>query len=261
MAQSDTLTLMTFNLRYFTAEDGENSWPHRRKAEFRVLQEGGALIVGTQEGLYDQLMEIAENNPQYAWIGMDRQGGHTDEHAAIYFRVEDVDLQTQGDFWLSETPGVPGSQSWKSSLPRMASWAVFRSAGKRFLVLNTHFDHRSEEARVGAARLVLFKLAELAKGMPCVVMGDFNASPGSEAYRILTQGDPALRDARVIAKERQGSEGTYHGWTGQSSESARIDWILVSQGIEVNKIWTVDLQDNGRYPSDHFPTAAQIKLV
>ena len=54
-------------------------------------------------------------------------------------------------------------------------------------------------------------------------------------------------------------EGTFHGFTGEATRG-RIDWILVTddfQGVDAGIDRT---QDNGRYPSDHYPVWATFRL-
>jgi len=255
-----SLTIMTFNLRYATAKDGDNAWPARREAEFQTIERSGAHIIGIQEGLYDQLVEIAEACPSYAWFGGGRRGDHADEHAAIFYAKRDVRLLEEGEFWLSETPDVPGSQSWGSSLPRMATYGRFQTGAGVFLVINTHFDHVSEEARLKASGLLLRRCEVLSRGTPFAVMGDFNDVEGSPPYGVLCGETAPLKDAWISAENREGPEGTFHRFTGNSKPTSRIDWILVRRDIQVIAARTVTVQVNGKYPSDHFPLLAELRL-
>ena len=104
----DHLIVMSFNLRYATAKDGENSWHARREAEFAAIRDSGADIIGIQEGLYEQLQEIDRACPAYKWFGGGRRGDHADEHAAIFYQKSRARLLEEGNFWISETPDVPG---------------------------------------------------------------------------------------------------------------------------------------------------------
>lgn len=112
-----------------------------------------------------------------------------------------------GDFWLSETPEIPGSSSWNTDLPRMATWALFerRSDKRRFYLFNTHFAHRDQDeaAREHSARVILSRIATLPANIPVVVTGDFNSDPDNGTYRTLTA---ALGDARSLTTKRQGPE-------------------------------------------------------
>ncbi|MFO0897232.1 MAG: hypothetical protein U0836_07400 [Pirellulales bacterium] len=66
-----SLNVMTFNLRY-ASDKGPNSWPERRPVVREVLQKFAPDVIGTQEGVYHQLRDIAADSPEYAWLGVGR---------------------------------------------------------------------------------------------------------------------------------------------------------------------------------------------
>ena len=52
--------------------------------------------------------------------------------------------------WLSSEPEVPGSVGWDAHLPRIATIVRLRHRdGTAAGVANTHFDHASDQARLG----------------------------------------------------------------------------------------------------------------
>jgi len=59
---SDTLTVMTYNLR-FASPNPPNAWPTRRR-DARVIQQVSGHF-RTQEGVYGQLKDIAADLPDY----------------------------------------------------------------------------------------------------------------------------------------------------------------------------------------------------
>ena len=262
---------MSFNLRYGTAEDGENSWENRKGVLIETLRRYRPDLIGTQEGLKFQLEYIAKKLPGYRFFGVSRLGSDEDEFNAIVYNSHRLRIIEGGNFWLSETPHLPGSRSWGSSLPRMATWALFETAdGRQFYHFNTHLDHRSEEARRRGAMLIWREIRS--KGdLPVVLTGDFNTTPDSWTWRFLTGKAEAdgergeLCDARLIA-DRKGPEVriTYHGFKGEEAERELdngrrrdIDWILV-KGFEVDRFEVVTFNVGGRYPSDHYPVYAEL---
>ncbi|MFI4854192.1 MAG: endonuclease/exonuclease/phosphatase family protein, partial [Phycisphaerales bacterium JB065] len=81
------LQAMSFNIRYGTANDGENRWQNRSHLVGQVLQNHKADVVGLQEALAFQLNEITEACPEYGVIGVGRDDGKTKgEYSAILYR-------------------------------------------------------------------------------------------------------------------------------------------------------------------------------
>lgn len=249
-----SLDVMTFNVRY--ADDkGPQPWPARRPVMVTLLKQTRPDVIGTQELLQRQGDDLVAALPGYRWFGRDRRGGHADEHMGILYRTDRLTLIEQGDFWLSETPDRPGSADWGVDLPRMANWGVFElSGGKRFLFVDTHFPHRSEDAdaRRRAAELIVARLPSIARDLPVVLAGDFNAEPDTEAYRALST---AMTDVWTAAPNRTGPAGTYHDFTGKGDR--RIDYLFVRK-FRPKSVETDRFQQDGRYPSDHFPVRAKL---
>ncbi|MEU7099295.1 endonuclease/exonuclease/phosphatase family protein [Streptomyces longwoodensis] len=167
-----------------------------------------------------------------------------------------------GDFWLSDTPGRAGSNTWGGAHPRMVTWVRFqdRAAGGRpFCVLNTHLDDGSAYARARAAALITERVPGLAGSAPLVVTGDFNAiAHESPAHATLL--GAGLVDTWDAARSRGPAYGTWHGWGAPAPGGDRIDWILATPDVTVLRAW-VDLSaDGGQWPSDHFPVCASLRL-
>ena len=93
------LGVMSFNIRYGTANDGENRWPLRRDLLFDVVRQVDADVVGLQEALHSQIVEITTAVPGYSVIGVGRDDGHTrGEYAAILFRHDRFHVAESGTF-------------------------------------------------------------------------------------------------------------------------------------------------------------------
>ena len=255
-AQPQPLRVMTFNVRLPLEQDGANQWKFRRDLAAHVIARTKPDIVGTQELHKVQGDDFLARLPGYAWFGIDRRGGHGDEHMGIFYRHDRFRLIELGNFWLSDTPAVPGSISWGHPYPRMVTWGLFetKADGRRFYVLNTHFPYRAEdgEARLKAARMIRQHIDALAPGIPVILTGDFNTEPDSAVHALLTD---ALTDARVTAPVKAGPEATYHAYQGTGDR--RIDWIL-SRGFRAERVETVADRRGALYPSNHFPVVADL---
>ncbi|GIV62268.1 MAG: endonuclease [Rhodothermaceae bacterium] len=261
-APAQPLRVMTFNIRYDNPQDGENAWPHRKERVASTIRFHGTDVAGLQEALRHQIDTLAAHLPAYAWLGVGRDDGHDGgEFSPIFYRKDRLIPVEHGTFWLSPTPDVPGSKGWDAALPRIATWAVFedRTTGRRFLFMNTHFDHRGETARTESARLLAAHLAERAGTMPVVLAGDFNFTPDAPGYALLTE---KLADARKRTETPpHGPEGTFTGFEAGTSTPRRIDYLFTGAGIRVLRYGVLAECEDGRYASDHLPVLAELLLA
>lgn len=255
-ADPQTLRVMSFNVRLPAESDGPDRWELRRDQVVRMLREQSPDVIGTQELFAEQGDYLARQMPEYAWFGRGRESNGGGEHMGVFYRRDRLRVVESGDFWLSDTPEVPGSITWGHLHPRMVTWALFETMAdkRRFYLFNTHLPYRGEDenARLRGAQAIARRLRALPDGVPVVLTGDFNTLPDTTAY-VEFKG--LLQDAWISAAKRTGPEGTFHGFTGQPQK--RIDWILV-RDLKVDRMRVVDSHENGRYPSDHFPLAVEL---
>jgi endonuclease/exonuclease/phosphatase family metal-dependent hydrolase len=265
---------MSFNIRYGTADDGENSWPDRKDLVWEVVERHAPDVLAVQEALRFQLDELHTAVNGYAEVGVGRDDGReAGEYAAILVRDERLAVLASGTFWLSDTPQVPGSSSWGNRIPRICTWARLqdRASGRVFSVYNVHLDHESQASREESARLLAARLADRTAGEPVIVLGDFNAGEDNRARRLLTadgsaakadtvHGYPALVDTYRLLRTPTGGEGTFNGFVGDTT-GERIDAILVSGDWMVLGAAIDRTQRDGRYPSDHFPVTAVLAIA
>ena len=256
------LRVMTFNLR-FASPQPPNAWPDRRPVMRRVIEQTSPDIIGTQEGVYAQLRDLASDLPNYEWIGLGRAGGSRDEFCAIFFRRDRFEPIAFDHLWLSDTPNVVGSITWDHTYIRMATWVRLRerATGREFYFWNTHFDHQIEPARQKSAALLRDRIAAIDSTIPLLLVGDFNCPAGtSTAFDILTK-DTGLIDTWPAAAQRT-NEGfnTFHGYEKPLMSGERIDWILARQPVTVSSSAIITDRGGTQYPSDHFPVVADLSL-
>ena len=66
----------------------------------------------------------------------------------------------------------------------------------------------------------------------------------------------------MIASERRGPPLTSNGFgPPPDGWEGRIDWILVGGSLEVPTVSTVVHSSEGRYPSDHYPVLARVRVT
>lgn len=257
-AEEFTITAMSFNIRTGTADDGPDAWDLRKEMVADVIRDYAPDVVGTQETVDFQADYLGEALPDYARFGMGRDSRNQGERMEVFYRKDTLHPVETGHFWLSETPDVPATRSWRTSLNRMVTWAKFYHHESKALlyVFNTHFDHRSPEAREESAKLLRERVEAVDKDFPVIVLGDFNAiAETSEPYERLVGG--RIKDARLEAREKVGPEGTGSSFRPEGrSLIPRIDWILYAGPLQPVRFETIDRNVDGRYPSDHYPIVA-----
>ena len=256
--------VMTFNIRYGTANDGEFSWPARRQHVEDVIRRENPEVLGIQEGLAFQLDELADVLDGYSKFGQHRDGGLKGEFSGIYLRKDSVMLVDSGELWLSPTPDQVGSKGWDAALPRMAVWVDVQlndgtnrppdNGHNVVRIYATHFDHRGKEARLQSAKL----LVEHAKGgPPAVFMGDFNAT---EESAPMTAFVAANYQSAVATFDPLNTLGTFNGFK-EADGGRRIDHIMYAPDFIPHDAQILDDCFDGIWPSDHFPVTAVLELL
>ncbi|WP_049580464.1 endonuclease/exonuclease/phosphatase family protein [Streptomyces sp. SBT349] len=265
-AGRDRLHVMSFNIRYDAdaAPGTPDSWTDRRPVLERFLRAEQPTVMGVQEALYHQVKQVdSDLDRDYDWIGLGREGGGRGEFMAIYFDTRCVEPLDYDHFWLSDTPNVIGSAHWGNTVIRMTTWVRFadRRSGKEFIHVNTHFDHQSENARQRSAALVRDRIAGFDPALPVVLTGDFNTpAESSESYRILVT-DGGLSDTWNTGERVTDAWGTFPNYQDPVVGGNRIDWVLANQHVEVERVAINTYRHQGRYPSDHAPVQALVRLV
>ncbi|MGP2438792.1 endonuclease/exonuclease/phosphatase family protein [Streptomyces sp. JW3] len=256
------LEVMSFNLRFASGTE-PNSWTVRRPVTRALLRHERPHVIGTQEGLYQQVRDIeADLGAAYDWIGTGRAGGSRDEFMAVYYDTRRLAPLEYDHFWLSDTPDVIGSNTWGGGSIRMVTWVRFSDlgdGGREFYFLNTHLDNASQNARARAAALVAQRVAALDGSLPLVVTGDFNvAAHGNPVYDTML--GAGLVDSWDAAARRGALYATFHGYQPLTPGGDRIDWILVTPGVTVHRADINTFARDGQFPSDHLPVQASLTL-
>ncbi len=262
LAFAEPVRVMSFNVRYGTANDGPNRWELRRELLLDVVKEFDPDVLGLQEALPDQLAALAETLPDHACVGVGREADGSGEYSAIFFRQGRFDLAAADTLWLSETPKAPGSRSWGNQLPRIYTWArlLDRSSSRRFTFINTHWDHQSQPAREQSGKAMAALVAELIMaGEPVLVTGDYNSGEDNPAIAYLTRDGELLRDAFRVIHPEEPEAGTFNGFQGRT-EGPKIDAVFATSHWQVQEADIVRTHEGDRFPSDHFPVTAIVEL-
>ncbi len=252
------MRVITFNLRFENDRDGENAWENRRDQVIDIIHAYQPDILGTQEGKWNQLMDLQEGLPDYRAHLPDREPDPVVQSPTLFIKKSRFDITGGRDFWLSTTPEIHMSKDWDSAFPRMLSYAHLsdKIRGKTLCAGVTHLDHKGTEARYNQAKIVADWVSRV--DSPVVLMGDFNDSPDSGVHRVLMPPETVLSDTWQVLKKTEGPAGfTHHGFKGVP-QVARMDWILVSPDFRVEDAAILHDHVEGFYPSDHFPYMADL---
>jgi len=135
-------------------------------------------------------------------------------------------------------------------------------------IFNTHLDHRSQPSREKAVRLIAERIAARSHPDPVVVTGDMNAGERNPAVRFFLGGKGGAGEtgpARFVDSYRalhpdEKVVGTFHGFTGLAP-GGKIDYVVVPPNAKVLEAEIIRISYDGRFPSDHFPVTARVRLA
>ncbi len=266
------LKLMTYNLK-FASPTYEPSWEVRREMQLQMIRKYEPDVIGTQEGLKEQIDYLADHLPEYIVIGEGRKGGDDDEHMAIFYRRDRFRLREMQSFQLSETPEIIGSGPEIN--PRMVTWARMAfinrpnegekgpypqdyrghwENNREFYVFNTHYFNgpNASLAKLNASKLILKRInalnrfGEWSAERPVFLLGDFNSHPGTAPYKVLV-GHKNATDPDLLKNSFE--------------DVKKIDWILYKGAVKVIKYEEVNFNVNGVFPSDHKPIYVEVEIL
>lgn len=263
----------TFNIRLQNGGDEKAGvgWSVRRDRVADYIKRNHIDVIGMQEVLHTQLEDLLQRLPEYDYVGVGRTDGATKgEYSPVFFLKERFEVLEKGNFWLSETPDVPGSVGWDAALERIASYAKLRdkATGKVFMAVNTHFDHVGVKARRESAKLIMRKIQEIVGTRPAVVTGDFNVTEDDEAYTTMLGGEMVngqlmnckFNDAYHMTPNHTGTCYTWHQFCQiPPLKCEKIDFIFITPTIRVTHSH-IEVPDPKFMLSDHNPHWADLEF-
>lgn len=268
-----SLRIMSFNIRTGSAADGDNSWEYRKEQLGDCVVSQSPDLLGLQESQPFQSEWLTHflsrqhdsgRSPEYASFGRTREVDPTQGEAmTIFYRKDRFEriAEDTGTFWLSETPEEPGSASWDTACRRIVTWSRFRSLERpncEFYYYNTHLDHISKEARRKGAILIIDRiLGRQVPSVPAFLTGDFNCGESSDPIQAIREG--GLVDTFRVVHPDATDVGTFHGFSGKAGKD-KIDYIFTTPDVHVTSAEILRTHRDGRYPSDHFPLTADIRI-
>ena len=266
------LLVMSFNIRNGRAEDGENRWEKRRDILFDVFRNYSPDVVGLQEAVSFQIDEICKALPEYGVVKGSKEGKTNGQYVAILFRKESFDVEEYATFWFSRTPDLAGSKHPDNNWARTCTWAklIDKKTGYGFFVYNLHLGGLALEENI---QLLGRRLRDRKPSYPVIVLGDFNAEESSPAILYMKGNIPLKPEDHDVADTNpvplidtfralhpDVKAGTHNAAFEGMNDGKKIDYVFVLPDTEVIEAQILRDNRDGRYPSDHFPVTARIRL-
>lgn len=272
--ENDLIRVISFNLKrdFGPALHRSRRWKERRSIAAQFIRESGATIVGVQEllpGMREDVGNLLDS--EYSVLGFGRYKGlrpKNDEHSDIIIKNEDAKVTFIKTFWLSKSPEQL-SRAYFAIFPRICTVAEVHveKPGRTIRVFNTHLDHISGIARLLGVKVILEYISKFNQEnpLPTILMGDLNCKPKSRPVQFLNDhvlDFPDVHLTDVYSKfEPSSLSNTFHNFSGKvNSKAAPIDYIFVSDEFEIVESRILTEPVNGRYPSDHYPLMATLRL-
>jgi len=253
------LRVMSYNIRYSRAKDGDNSWQYRKEATPAMIEDLRPDVFGVQEAFQDQVDYVLEQCPDYKKVGVGRDDGvQKGEQMCVFYDSKRLTLLDWGTYWLSETPDVP-SYGWDAACRRTATWTLLeqKATGRRFYFVDTHLDHKGENARRNGLALVYKRIQAMnPEGYPMVLVGDFNVFPDDECLKDINS---MMQSARFKSRDAD-PKGSFNGFGEFDMDHLeKIDYIYYT-GFKFSRRFKVVTSSYAGKPyiSDHYPVYADL---
>ena len=252
---------MTLNVRRRVPRPAghPDAWERRRDAVVALVTSEAPTVLAVQEALPAQSVDLTAalgSRWEPVLVGRGPRGGG--EQVGLFLDRSRLEVVERRSWALSRTPHRPGSRSWATAFPRHVVGAVVRdrATGVSFTALATHLDVVSPWARLRSAELLGRLVRE--RGLPAVVMADWNCGVGSAPWRALAEAgvvDSWGRASRPVTEPY----GTYPNYATPRVEGRRIDGVLVTAEATVDRVAVSDRKPGGVWPSDHAAVHAVVR--
>ena len=254
------ISIMNINVRYMNKVDGINIWENRRSKLIQLLLSKTADVFFFQEITRPQSNFIDKYlSSIYEFVGDYRDTSISSEKCSICVNKLKYTIIHSGQFWLSSTPNIPGSNDYGNFFPRICTWASFKQIdGISLLFMNVHLDHANKRAHLPCIKIVLEeeqKIENQYNDIKFVFIGGcfYCEENDEEINYIKNEGYNEIK-----------FENTYHGFTGKAEnhwdymfwKEKRGEDIELKDVEVLKKEATID-QDKKFYVSDHFPVYAE----
>lgn len=257
------MKVMSFNLRADNILDVKNRWNNRSELVYEIVNGDAYDVIGLQEVTPKMYEDLCENLKSYESVGEGRTKKFFNEKNNVLVNDRHLILEDE-TFWLSRNPQKVGSTIWYSLFPRICTTVVLRMKdGLKVRVYNTHLDCILPQAREYGIKTIIKAIERhrQKEQLPCILMGDFNATPNSRLIQEFTNGTYANRQfVAVQESNRRLYEQTTMSHFKGKEKGMHIDYIFVSEEFKIENVELLKYNKAGKYPSDHYPLIAELSI-
>ncbi len=264
--QSDSLTVCSFYTGHDFDKNSTDLWEERRATIESLVDSYNFDIVAMQEVNFDRFYSLKEALPDFdSVIGDGEERADIEELAPIFYNSENFLVMAKSQFWLSETPDIPGSKSWGTIYPRITTWVKLQSnnSGHIFFVFNTQFCHLNEDAQLKSSALLLQKISEIAGDAPVIVTGNFNAVINSPVELLLTSNWDrfhSLQNSANLSKNKKQTNKN-NRLSKRFVPTRHTDHILVNSYYVVQDFHPIQSEKTEKLYTGHRPVYAKVKFL
>ena len=261
------ISVFDLNIRYLNDVDGLNIWDFRKAKLIQVILKYSPDILFFQEITRPQYEYMEQNlNSIYENVGVYRDNTDHSEKCSISYNKVKYTLTDWGQFWLSSTPYIPGSNDFGNFFPRICTWALLRQVnGDQFLFFNIHLDHANFSAHLPCMNVVLNESEKVIRKFPDTRM----IFLGGCFY--CEEDDPLINKLKSSGYKEVMFENTFHDFTGEADRHwDYMFWrernmergdtkIELKRAIVPKGDSTIDL-NRQQFISDHYPVIAEFEI-
>lgn len=265
-----TANVASFNMLYFA----DKPYWEKRRAQIPALMKYHEFdICGSQELSIEQAEWILSqlgsawaaefNNPK-----IEPNGKSWAMNVVIFYKASRFERLDGGTFWFGPNPYPPEKRTvgWGvggEKQNRFCAWIKLRDklSGRELVFFNLHLNSRNKPDREKSFDLLVSEVPKIAGKTPFVIVGDFNTREKEMIDKFESSG--LLRNSRDISQTpHYGPESTYIGVKPDPKRwlSRPIDFVFVSNGMEVLKHAHISDTFEDVRLSDHMPVLAKILL-
>ena len=248
--KNDSIRMMTFNVWCRKPDEA------RIDRVVNIIRRYSPDTLGVQEATPFWMQVLSERLPEYAWVGIGREGEGRGEHMAVFYRKDRFTLLETATKWLSDTPDKI-SKYEESMCHRVMTYAVLerKEDKKVFVHVNTHLDFGVAQEKQA---VVLTELIKPLKAYPLLLTGDFNCAAGTTSFETVRS--IGLTPSYELADPSLNIP-TYHGFNNVQGDQYIIDICFVTaESVEVQGYRVCNEQIDGDFPSDHYPVLTDLVL-